>query len=153
MPDLSLLAEAYQGGQSAIRAIRWVILLGLFVVLVLRLVRGSFGPGFRRSPAGTVLGLVVVTVGLIGSVVHDFRGDDMGPARASIVAGCTGEGAAQSVCACYADELLERTDHNLAKLNALTREMTDAQDAGTAMPAAVLASVSTCVKAADAPTS
>jgi len=69
------------------------------------------------------------------------------------VAGCTGEGAAKSVCGCHADELLERTDHDISKLNALTREITEARDAGTAMPAAVLASVSTCVMLTDAPTS
>ena len=84
-----------------------------------------------------------MTVSLVVSVAHDFRGDDMGPARPSIVSGCTSEGAVKSVCGCYADQLLERTDHEIAKLNALTQEMDDARDAGTAMPAAVLASVST----------
>ena len=152
MPDLlSLAADAYQSGQFAGRAIRWVVLLGVGAVLVRRIVRGSFGPGFRHSPAGTALGLVLVTAGLLASVAHDFRGDDMRPARASLVAGCTSDGAQPSVCGCYADQLLERTDHSIAKLNALTQQMADARAAGRAMPAPVLASVSACVK--DAPPS
>jgi hypothetical protein len=153
MPNLlSLFADAYQGGQFAGQSIRWVVLIGLGVVLVRRLVRGSFGPGFRRSPAGTVLSLVVVAAGLIASVTHDFRGDDMRPARASIVSGCTSGGAEASVCGCYADQLLERTDHDIAKLDALTRQMADARTAGRPMPATVLASVDACMKS-EAPTS
>ena len=53
MPEFdlpSLFASAYEGGQFAGRSFRWVVLLGVGVVLVRRFVRGSFGPGFRRSP-------------------------------------------------------------------------------------------------------
>jgi hypothetical protein len=154
MPDIEVLitfADAYQGGQFFGTAVRWVALLGFGFVLVRRLVSGRFGPGFRRSLPGTVLGLVVVAAGLIASVGHDFGGDDMSPARTSIVAGCTSEGATASVCGCYADQLLERTDHDLEKLAALQRRMVRAHEAGRAIPAPVRESVAACVATSDAP--
>ena len=55
MPELdllTLLADAYQGGQVTGRSIHWIVLIGFGVVLVRRLVRGSFGPASAaRRPA------------------------------------------------------------------------------------------------------
>ena len=56
MHAISLLADAYGPGQTAGIAFRWVALLAVGAFLTRRLVRKSWGKGFRRSPAGTVLG-------------------------------------------------------------------------------------------------
>jgi hypothetical protein len=157
MPDIdfpSILAGAFQGGQFVGTAVRWVALLGFGLVLVRRLARRSFGPGFRRSLPGTVLGLAVVMAGLGASVAYDFGADDMSSARTSIVAACTSQGAKASVCGCYADQLLKRTDNDSEKFAALERRMVRAREAGRAMPAPVRESVAACVGAApDAPKS
>ncbi len=157
MPDIdfpSILAGAFQGGQFVGTAVRWVALLAFGLVLVRRLTRRSFSPGLRRSFLGTVVGLVVVVAGLGGSALYDFRGDDMSSARASIVAACTNQGAKASVCGCYADQLLKRTDNDSEKFAALEQRMVRAHEAGQAMPAADRDSVTACVgAAADAPKS
>ena len=144
MPALELLTTAYEGGQSFGRIVRWTVLVAVGVVLVRRLVRGSFGAGFRRSPAGTVLGLVAVVAGLIFSVVSDFGGDDMSRERASIVAGCVNQGQTASFCDCYADGLLTRTDHDLAKLAALEEMMVRDHEAGRPLPALVTETATRC---------
>lgn len=155
MPDvLSIFAGAYQSGSFLGTTIRWLALLAFGFALVRRLVRGSFGPGFRRSLPGTVIGLVVVVAGLGASVVNDFGADDMSSARASIVAGCTNQGAEASVCGCYADQLLKRTDNDSEKFAALEQRMVHAHEAGQAMPAQVRESVAACAGAgSDAPKS
>ena len=153
MPDLDLFAGAYQGGQFAGIVVRWIVLLGCGFLLVRRLARRSFGPGLRRSLAGTLVGLVVVVVGLGASLSYEFRGDDMSSARTSIVSGCTSQGAEASVCGCYADQLLKRTDNDAEKFAALERRMMRAHEAGRAMPAPVRESIAACVVASDAPTS
>ena len=122
MPDidfLSTFANAYESGQAAGTAVRWIALLAFGLVLVRRLARRSFGPGFRRSLIGTTVALAVVVGGIGFSVAHDFRADDMSSARTSIVAGCTSQGAKASVCGCYADQLLKRTDNDAEKFAAL----------------------------------
>ena len=153
MPDFDLFAGAYQGGQFAGSAVRWIALLACGLVLVRRLARRSFGPGLRRSLPGTLVGLVVVVAGLGASVAYDFRADDMSSARTSIVAGCTSQGAKASVCGCYADQLLARTGNDAEKFAALEQRMMRAHEAGRAMPAPVRESVAACVAASDAPKS
>jgi len=154
MPDLELLtplADAYANGATAGRALRWIVLLGIGAMLVRRVVRGSFGPGFRRSPAGTALGLVAVVAGLIFSVASDFNGGpDLSQARANVVAGCMSQGQTQSLCDCYADEVLRRTEHDPARFAALEREMVAAEKAGTAAPAVIVESATLCAQT-DAP--
>jgi hypothetical protein len=149
-----VLATAYDNGQLAGQLVINALFLAVAFKLVRRLVRGSFGSGFRRSPAGTVLSLVVVGAALILSAANAIRGDDMSSARTSIVAGCTNQGAEASVCGCYADQLLKRTDNDAEKFAALERRMTRAHEAGRAMPAPVRESVAACVGTApDAPES
>jgi hypothetical protein len=145
---LNIFAGAYQSGQVFGQVVRWALLLGFGLVLVRRLAGRSFGPGFRRSLPGTVIGLAVVVAGLCGSAAYDLRADDMTSARTSIVAGCTDQGAEASVCGCYADQLLARTDNDSEKFAALEQRMVRAQDAGQAMPAPVRESVAACVGAA-----
>ena len=74
----------------------------------------------------------------------------MSSARTSIVAGCTSQGAKASVCGCYADQLLKRTDNDAEKFAALEAKMVRAHEAGRTMPAPVLASVAACVDAGPA---
>ena len=144
MPDLDLLTTAYESGESFGRVVRWVVLLAVGGVLVRRIVRGSFGAGFRRSPAGTVLGLVAVIAGLTFSVVRDFGGDDMSRERANIVAGCRGDGLTASFCGCYADGLLARMDHDPSKLAALEQQATRDHAAGRPLPAPVVEAATRC---------
>jgi len=148
MPDLDLLtslAAAYQDGQAFGRIVRWLVLLAVGAGLVRRLVRGSFGPGFRRSPAGTVMGLVAVVAGLIFSFAHDTGRDDRETAqmRAGIVAGCRDSGTPQSFCDCYADEVVARTDHDPEKLEALKAELGRMTDPAHA-PALLVRSAQAC---------
>jgi len=152
MPDLDLLAAAYESGQTFGRIFRWVFLLAVGVVLVRRLVRGSFGAGFRRSPAGTVLGLVAVVAGLIASVAYDFGADDMKQERANIVASCVTQGETASICACYADGLQAKVDHDRAKFAALENKMVRDHEAGRPLPALVIETATRCA-AGDTPTS
>ena len=152
MPDLDFLAAAYESGQTFGRVVRWVFLLAVGVVLVRRLVRGSFGAGFRRSPAGTVLGLVAVVAGLIFSVAQDFGGDDMKQERANIVESCVSQGQTASVCDCYADGLLAHVDHDRAKFAALEKQMLRDHEAGRPLPALVIETATRCA-AGDASTS
>lgn len=144
MTDFDLLTTAYEGGQTFGAIVRWVLLVAVGAVLVRRLVRGSFGTGFRRSPAGTVLGLVAVAAGLIFSVARDFGGDDMSRERAEIVSGCVSQGEAASVCRCYADGLLAGMDHDRAKFAALEQEMLRDHEAGRPLPALVLETARRC---------
>ena len=148
----SSFAAAYHNGQIAGQVAVYALLLTVAFKLVRRLRRGSSGPGFWRSPAAAGLGLVVVAAMAVSSSTRG--GDDMKGARASIVAGCTSQGATASVCGCYADQLLERTDNDSKKFAALEREMVVAHKAGRAMPPPVRDSVAACVGAAsDAPKS
>ena len=150
MPDLDLLIaviDPYSSGVTAGIVLRWIVLLAIGTVLVRRFVRGSFGTGFRRSPAGTALGLVAVVAGLIFSVARDFnRGPDLSQARANVVAGCMKEGQTQSVCDCYADEVLRRTAHDVDRFVALEREVVAAQKAGTAVPALIVEAATLCMQ-------
>jgi hypothetical protein len=148
----SVFANAYHNGRIAGEVFIYVLLLAVAFQLVQRLRRGSSGPGFRRSPMAAVLGLVVVAALALSSFTRG--GDDMKGARASIVAGCTSQGATARVCGCYADQLLERTDNDSEKFAALEHEMVVAHKAGRAMPAPVRESVAACVvPAPDAPKS
>ncbi len=154
MPDFDLFAGAYQGGQFAGTAIRWIVLFCFGLVLVRRLARRSFGPGLRRSLAGTVVGLVFVVAALGASVAFDFRGDDMSRERANIVSGCTSSGQSASVCGCYADGLLEQTGHDRARFAALEDRLQRDHDAGRPLPAHVLETAARCAAAGtDASTS
>ena len=148
MPDLDFLTTAYEGGQTFGRVVRWVLLLAVGAFLVRRLVRGSFGAGFRRSPAGAVLGLVAVAAGLIFSVVSDFGDDDMSRERANIVAGCVGDGLTASFCGCYADGLLARMEHDRAKFAALEQKTMRDQAAGRPLPALVTETATRCAAGA-----
>jgi hypothetical protein len=156
MPDLDLLAAAYENGQLAGRALRWLLLLAVGFKLVQRITRGSWGPGFRRSPAGTAIGLVAVVVALIASVAYDFGGNDraaaatgarpdMSTVRATIIGGCTGTGEKRSVCACYADKLLHHAGYDPERFAALEREMFRRHKAGQEMPPVVLQAAETCL--------
>jgi hypothetical protein len=153
MPDLDFFAAAYEGGALAGRAVRWLVLLAAGFTLVRRLVRGSWGPGFRNSPLGTVVGLVAVAAGLLFSVTRDFDGGhataaaagrDMTAARAEVVRGCVDQGQAQSVCECYGDEVLRRTGRSPEQFAALERDMIARQKAGQPAPPMLVKAAQYC---------
>ena len=151
MPDLDLFAAAYETGQLAGRAFRWLLLLAVGFTLIRRIARGSWGPGFRRSPLGTALGLVAVVVALGFSIHHDFTGRaeatakmDMSSARAEVVRGCMDQGQAQSVCECYGDEVLRRTDRSPERFAALERDMVARQNAGQDPPQLIIDAAQYC---------
>ena len=151
MLDHDLLAAAYQNGQLVGRGVRWLLLLAVGFKLVQRLARGSFGSGFRRSLAGTVVGLVLVAAGLIGSIRYDFAGHpatkagaDMSDARANVVRGCMNQGQAQPVCECYGDEVLRRTGRSPERFAALEQELVSRQNAGQGPPRLILDAAQAC---------
>ena len=151
-----MLATAYENGTLAGQLLVYALLTAIGFKLVRRLVRGSFGSGFRRSPAGTVLGLVGVGAVMIFSVAGSIGGDDMSRERANIVSGCTGGGQSASVCGCYADGLLEHTGHDRARFVAFEDKLKRDHDAGRPLPAHVLETAARCTAAgsdADASTS
>ena len=151
MPDLDLLAAAYENGQILGRAFRWMVLLAIAFSLVIRVARGSFGPGFRRSRLGTAVSLVAVVVCLIGSLHYDFVGDasaeagrDMTAARAEVVRGCLDQGQLASVCECYGDEVLRRIDRSPERFAALERDMISRQNSGQAPPDLIVQAAQAC---------
>ena len=153
MPDFdhSFLAAAYENGQTAGRVLRWLLLLALGAKLMQRLLTGSVGSGFRRSRAGTILALVVVAAGLLGSARYDFTdkatasaGRDMSAARAEVVRGCLDQGQLASVCECYGDEVLRRTGSSPERFAALERDMVSRQDAGQPPPDLIVQAAQAC---------
>lgn len=151
MPDLDFLAAAYENGQILGRAFRWMLLLAIGFSLVIRMARGSFGPGFRRSRLGTAVSLVAVAVCLVGSLHYDFvghasaeAGRDMTAARAEVVRGCLDQGQLPSVCDCYGDEVLRRIDRSPKRFAALERDMISRQNAGQGPPELIMQAAQAC---------
>jgi hypothetical protein len=101
--------------------------------------------------AGTVVGLLVIAVALIGSVRYDLTGNasaeagpDMGAARADVVRGCMNQGQAPPVCECYGDEVLRRTGSSPERFAALEREMVSRQNAGQQRPQLIIDAAQLC---------
>jgi hypothetical protein len=152
MHAINFLADAYSNGQSAGTAFRWVALLVVAAFLARRLVRKSWGKGFRRSPAGTVLGLVVVTVGLTASAIAATGPDPrLKTYKRNVVAGCVAEGVAASICACIADDTIKQMDGDVERLAALDASAIQS-GSNPAAPPELLSALRTCAgRAAPAP--
>jgi hypothetical protein len=153
MPDLDFLAAAYENGQLAGRAVRWLLLLAIGFKLVQRITRGSWGPGFRRSPLGTAVGLVAVVVALIASVAYDFGRDDraaaaarpdMSTVRAEMMRGCLDQGQVRSICECYTDDVIRRTNNSPERFAALNREWDAREAAGQGPPPLLVEAAQNC---------
>jgi hypothetical protein len=152
--DLSLLAAgAYETGSFIGRAFRWLLLVAAGITLTHRLLTGSFGRGLRSRPA-TIVWLLLVVAGLIGSVRYDFLGDravqrtagvDLTVAREEVVTGCRDQGQSVNVCECYADEVLGRTGNDPERFAALEREMVERQNAGQQPPQLIVDAAQACV--------
>ena len=153
MLDHDLLASAYQVGQLFGAAVRWLLLLAVGFKLVQRLVRGSFGEGFRRARTTTVVGLAIVVAGLAASVRYDFaggspsakRGSDLSAVRTNVVRGCMSQGQKLSVCACYGDEVLRRTGQSAERFTALERDIVARQKSGQPPPQLIIDAARFCV--------
>ena len=155
MPDLDFLAAAYDNGQMQGRAFRWMVLLAIGFSVAIRVARGSFGPGFRRSRLGMALTLVAVIVGLAGSLHYDFVGHasadargDMTAARDEVVRGCLDQGQLENVCECYGDEVLRRIDRSPERFAALELDMERRHNAGQGPPDLITQAAQACAGAA-----
>jgi hypothetical protein len=154
MPDLDFFAAAYENGQLAGRAVRWLLLLAIGFKLVQRIARGSWGPGFRRSPLGAAVGLVAVVVALIASVAYDFGGNsravassaapELSTIRADMMRGCLDQGQIRSICECYTDEVLRRVDNRRERFAALNREWDAREAAGQGPPPMLVEAAQNC---------
>ena len=153
MLAINFLADAYSNGQSAGTAFRWVALLVAGAFLARRLVRKSWGKGFRRSPAGTVLGLVVVTVGLTASAIAATGPDPrLKSYKRNVVSACVAQGVAASLCACMADDTIRQMDGDVERLAALDARAVQSGDNPAAAPPELLSALRTCAgNAAPAP--
>jgi hypothetical protein len=142
-----VLATAYDNG--------WIsgelFIYGLIIAGGVRLVHSLRR---RRSTAVNVAGVVLmVVVALITIIGHD--GAPSAPAagnpdaayldasRRDMIAGCTSEGARRSYCECFADQMLERTGHDAARLRAMHAEL-DRLPRGSAPPAVLLQATQAC---------
>jgi hypothetical protein len=130
MPDPDLLG----------RALRWMFLLAIGLVLVVRVARGSL------SRLGVVVSVVAVVVCVAGSLHYDFAeaGSDMTAARQELMLGCLDRGELRSVCECAGDEVLRRIDHSAERFAALERDMVRRQNAGQGPPALILDAARNC---------
>jgi hypothetical protein len=124
MPDPDLLA----------RALPWMFLLAIGLVLVVRVAHGSL------SRLGVAVTVVAVVVCVTGSLHRDFAeaGSDMTVARHELLLGCLDRGELRSVCECAGDEVLRRIDRSPERFAALERDMVRRQNAGQGPPALVL---------------
>ena len=127
MPDADLLA----------RALPWMCLLAIALVLVVRVARGSLS---RLDVAASAIAVIVCVV---GSLHYDSR-SDMTAARHELLLGCLDRGELRSVCDCAGDAVLRRIDRSPERFAALERDMIRRQNAGQGPPALILEAARTC---------
>jgi hypothetical protein len=122
------------------RALPWMCLLAIALVLVVRVARGSL------SRLGVAVSAVAVVACLVAGLHGDSAeaGSDMTAARHELLLGCLDRGELRSVCECAGDEVLRRLDHSAERFAALEREMVRRQNAGQGPPALVLDAARAC---------
>ena len=122
------------------RALPWMCLLAIALVLVVRVARGSL------SRLGVALSAVAVVACLVAGLHGDSAeaGADMAAARQELLLGCLDRGELRSVCECAGDEVLRRLDHSAERFAALERDMVRRQNAGQRPPALVLDAARAC---------
>jgi hypothetical protein len=122
------------------RALPWMCLLAIALVLVVRVARGSL------SRLGVAVSAVAVVACLVAGLHGDSAeaGSDMTAARHELLLGCLDRGELRSVCECAGDAVLRRIDHSAERFAALEREMVRRQNAGQGPPALVLDAARAC---------
>jgi hypothetical protein len=145
MHSISVLADAYGDGQTAGVILRWGALIAVGAYLVRRVVRRSFGPGFRRSPVGTALGLAGVAAGLIASTVAATGPDPrLATYKRNVVRACVAQNVPTSFCACLADDTIKQMDGDVERLDALDDRARRAGGNAATAPPELLSAVQTC---------
>src|SRR4249919_4003331 len=101
------------------RALPWMCLLAIALVVVVRVARGSL------SRLGVALSAVAVVACLVAGLHGDSAeaGADMAAARQELLLGCLDRGELRSVCECAGDKVLRRLDHSAERFAAFEREM------------------------------
>jgi hypothetical protein len=109
---VSLASTAYQTGSMFGFALRCVGLSVGGAFLVRRVVTGRYGSGFRRSPLGSGIGLVVVVIGLGASLINGPSDRALGKPITTREAAiqrmsddCVASGTSRSLCDCMATSL------------------------------------------------
>jgi hypothetical protein len=122
------------------RALPWMCLLAIALVLVVRVARGSLS---RLGVAVSAVSVVAcLAAGLHGGSAE--AGSDISAARQELLLGCLDRGELRSVCECAGDEVLRRIDHSAERFAALEREIVRRQNAGQGPPALVLDAARAC---------
>ena len=122
------------------RALPWMVLLAIGLVLVVRVAQGSLSR----------LGVAVSAVAVVACLAVALHGDSaeagrkMAAARQELLLGCLDRGEARSVCACAGDKVLRRIDRSPERFAALERDMVRRQNAGQPPPALVLDAALDC---------
>ena len=122
------------------RALPWMCLLAIALVLVVRVARGSLSR----------LGVAVSAVAVVACLAAGLHGDsaeagaDLAAARQELLLGCLDRGELKSVCECAGDEVLRRIDRSPERFAALERDMVHRQNAGQAPPALILDAARAC---------
>ena len=122
------------------RALPWMCLLAIALVLVVRVARGSLSQ----------LGVAASAVAVVACLTPGLHGDsaeadsDVAAARHELLLGCLDRGELRSVCECAGDEVLRRIDHSAERFAALSSEMVRRQNAGQGPPALVRDAARAC---------
>jgi hypothetical protein len=147
-----VLATAYENGQIAGRLTVFALLIAGGVALIHRL-RG------RRSPAVNVVGVVLMAVaalavltghGGVATVPAATKTPDaayLDQARRDMIAGCTDQGSARAYCECFAEQMLERNGHDVARLRKTEAELSRMR-AGSSPPAILVQASQACAEPA-----
>jgi hypothetical protein len=130
MPDPDLLR----------RALPWMFLLAIGLMLVVRVARGSL------SRLGVALSVVAVVVCVAAAVRDDSAeaGGGMTAAREELLLGCLDRGELRSVCECAGEAVLRGIDRSPERWAALEREMVRRQNTGQDPPTQVLDAARGC---------
>lgn len=122
------------------RALPWMCLLAIALVLVVRVARGSLSR----------LGVAVSAVAVVACLAAGRHGDsaeagaDIAAAHQELLLGCLDRGELKSVCECAGDEVLRRIDRSPERFAALERDLVRRQNAGQPPPALILDAARAC---------
>src|SRR4051812_8193185 len=101
------------------RALPWMCLVAIALVLVVRVARGSL------SRLGVAVSAVAVVACLAAGLHGGWagHGSDMTAARQELLVGCLDRGEPRRVCDCAGEGVLRRIDHSAERFPVLERDM------------------------------